>query len=250
LSAEKEPEIFNAIRFGSVLENVVFDPVTRVVDYDDSTLTENTRCAYPIDFIPNAKIPCISDHHPSNIILLTCDARGVLPPVSKLDSNQVMYHFISGYTSKMAGTEDGVTEPQATFSACFGQPFLVLHPTRYAQMLSEKIAHHKANAWLVNTGWVGRSVSKGGQRCPLKYTRAILNAIHDGSLAKAKYETFDVFNLNVPTKCAGVPDEILNPAKAWQGSADEFKSEIRTLASLFVKNFDKYKDQASKDVLV
>jgi len=137
LSAEKEPEIFNAIRFGSVLENVVFDPNSRVVDYDDSTLTENTRCAYPIDFIPNAKIPCISDSHPSNIILLTCDARGVLPPVSKLDNNQVMYHFISGYTFKMAGTEDGVTSPEATFSACFGQPFLVLHPTRYAQMLSE-----------------------------------------------------------------------------------------------------------------
>jgi phosphoenolpyruvate carboxykinase (ATP) len=161
-----------------------------------------------------------------------------------------MYHFISGYTSKMAGTEQGVTEPEATFSACFGQPFLVLHPTHYAEMLSEKISHHKANAWLVNTGWVGRSVAKGGQRCPLKYTRAILNAIHDGSLAKAKYENFDVFNLNVPTACAGVPDEILNPARAWQGSAEEFKSEIRNLATLFSRNFDKYKDQASKDVIV
>jgi len=250
LSAEKEPEIFNAIRFGSVLENVVFDPNTRIVDYDDSTLTENTRCAYPIDFIPNAKIPCISDNHPTNIILLTCDARGVLPPVSKLDNNQVMYHFISGYTSKMAGTEQGVTAPEATFSACFGQPFLVLHPTRYAHMLSEKISQHKANAWLVNTGWVGRSVTKGGQRCPLKYTRAILNAIHDGSLAKAEYETLDVFNLKVPKSCPGVPDEILNPAKAWQGSAQEFKSEIQDLASLFSKNFDKYKDQASKEVIV
>jgi len=249
LSGEKEPEIFNAIRFGSVLENVVFDPQTRVVDYDDSTLTENTRCAYPIEFIPNAIIPCIADHHPSNIILLTCDARGVLPPVSKLDNNQVMYHFISGYTSKMAGTEQGVTAPEATFSACFGQPFLVLHPTRYAKMLSEKITHHKANAWLINTGWVGRSVAKGGQRCPLKYTRAILNAIHDGTLAQAKYETFDVFNLAVPTACPGVPSEILNPAKAWQGSATELKSEISDLAKLFVKNFDKYKDQASKEVI-
>jgi len=249
LSAEKEPEIFNAIRFGSVLENVVFDPNSRVVDYDDSTLTENTRCAYPIDFIPNAKIPCISDSHPSNIILLTCDARGVLPPVSKLDNNQVMYHFISGYTSKMAGTEDGVTSPEATFSACFGQPFLVLHPTRYAQMLSEKITHHKANAWLINTGWVGRSVTKGGQRCPLRYTRAILNAIHNGTLAKAKYEKLDVFNLNVPVKCPGVPDEILNPGKAWQGSAVEFSSEISELARLFKKNFEKYQDQASKDVI-
>lgn len=249
LSAEKEPEIFNAIRFGSVLENVVFDPQSRVVDYDDCTLTENTRCAYPIEYIPNAKIPCVSDHHPSNIILLTCDARGVLPPVSKLDNNQVMYHFISGYTSKMAGTEQGVTAPEATFSACFGQPFLVLHPTRYAKMLSEKIAHHKANAWLVNTGWVGRSVTKGGQRCPLKYTRAILNAIHDGTLAKTEYETFEVFNLRVPTSCPGVPDEILNPGKAWQGSASEFHSEISDLAKLFQKNFDKYKDQADKEVL-
>jgi phosphoenolpyruvate carboxykinase (ATP) len=249
LSAEKEPEIFNAIRFGSVLENVVFDPATRLVDYDDVTLTENTRCAYPIEFIPNAKIPCLSESHPTNIILLTCDARGVLPPVSKLNNDQVMYHFISGYTSKMAGTEQGVTSPEATFSACFGQPFLVLHPTRYAQMLSEKITSHKANAWLINTGWVGRSVTKGGQRCPLKYTRAILNAIHDGTLAKAKYENLDVFNLSVPVKCPGVPDEILNPAKAWQGSATEFKSEISELAKLFSKNFDKYKDQATKEVI-
>jgi phosphoenolpyruvate carboxykinase (ATP) len=213
-------------------------------------LTENTRCAYPIEYIPNAKIPCVSDNHPTNIILLTCDARGVLPPVSKLDSNQVMYHFISGYTSKMAGTEQGVTEPEATFSACFGQPFLVLHPTRYAQMLSEKIAHHKANAWLVNTGWVGRSVSKGGQRCPLKYTRAILNAIHDGTLAEAKYEKLDVFNLNVPVSCAGVPNEILNPGRAWQGSASEFKTEITELAKLFDQNFQKYRDQATADVIV
>jgi len=150
----------------------------------------------------------------------------------------------------MAGTEQGVTAPEATFSACFGQPFLVLHPTRYAKMLSEKITHHKANAWLINTGWVGRSVAKGGQRCPLKYTRAILNAIHDGTLAKAKYETFEVFNLAVPTACPGVPHEILNPAKAWQGSTTELKSEISDLAKLFAKNFDKYKDQASKEVIV
>ena len=150
----------------------------------------------------------------------------------------------------MAGTEQGVTSPQATFSACFGQPFLVLHPTRYAEMLSDKISHHKANAWLVNTGWVGRSVTKGGQRCPLKYTRAILNAIHDGTLAKAKYENLDVFNLSVPVSCPGVPAEILNPAKAWQGSVEEFNAEISELAKLFNKNFDKYKDQASKDVVV
>jgi phosphoenolpyruvate carboxykinase (ATP) len=166
LSAEKEPDIFNAIKFGSVLENVVFNPVTRLVDYDDTTLTENTRCAYPIEYINNAKIPCISTNHPSNIILLTCDARGVLPPISKLNSAQTMFHFISGYTSKMAGTEDGVTEPQATFSSCFAQPFLALHPMRYAKMLANKIEQHKANAWLLNTGWVGAGATSGGKRCP------------------------------------------------------------------------------------
>ena len=250
MSVEKEPEIFNAIRFGSVLENVVFDPKTRIVDYNDSTLTENTRCAYPIDFIPNAKIPCISDSHPTNIILLTCDAGGVLPLVSKLDNVQVMYHFISGYTSKVAGTEQGVTAPVATFSACFGQPFLVLHPTRYAEMLSERISHHKANAWLINTGWVGRSFNKGGQRCPLKYTRAILDAIHDGTLAKVKYEDFAVFNLRVPVSCPGIPNDLLNPAKAWQGSAEEFQSEVLELAALFRENFNQYKDQASMEVIV
>ena len=164
LSAEKEPDIFNAIKFGSILENVVFDPDTRVVDYDDSSLTENTRCAYPIEYIENAKIPCMTSNHPTNIILLTCDARGVLPPISKLDKNQVMFHFISGYTSKMAGTEEGVTEPQATFSSCFAQPFLALHPMRYAKMLADKIEQHSANAWLLNTGWVGAGATTGGQR--------------------------------------------------------------------------------------
>lgn len=166
LSAEKEPDIFGAIRFGSILENVVFNPETRVVDYRDSTLTENTRCAYPIEYIQNAKIPCLSMNHPTNIILLTCDARGVLPPISKLNSEQTMFHFISGYTSKMAGTEDGVTEPQATFSSCFAQPFLALHPMKYAKMLADKISHHNANAWLLNTGWVGAGATTGGKRCP------------------------------------------------------------------------------------
>jgi phosphoenolpyruvate carboxykinase (ATP) len=166
LSAEKEPDIFNAIKFGSILENVVFNPLTRLVDYDDITLTENTRCAYPIEYIDNAKIPCLSTNHPTNIILLTCDARGVLPPISKLNTAQTMFHFISGYTSKMAGTEDGVTEPQATFSTCFAQPFLALHPMRYAKMLADKIEQHKANAWLLNTGWVGAGATTGGKRCP------------------------------------------------------------------------------------
>ncbi|RKO92261.1 ATP-utilizing phosphoenolpyruvate carboxykinase [Blyttiomyces helicus] len=177
LSPEKEPEIFAAIRFGSVLENVVYDHASRKVDYANSALTENTRCAYPIEFIPNAKIPCVGGH-PSNIILLTCDAFGVLPPVSKLSADQAMYHFVSGYTAKIAGTEDGITEPQATFSTCFGAPFLVLHPMRYAEMLAAKMQEHKADAWLINTGWNGGPYGVG-KRVALKYSRAII----DGDIA-------------------------------------------------------------------
>lgn len=249
LSAEKEPDIFGAIKFGSVLENVVFEPDTRVVDYDDSTLTENTRCAYPIEFIENAKIPCVSPSHPSNIILLTCDARGVLPPISKLSPAQVMFHFISGYTSKMAGTEDGVTEPQATFSSCFAQPFLALHPMRYAQMLADKIEHHQTNAWLLNTGWVGAGATQGGKRCPLKYTRAILDSIHSGELAKVEYENYDVFNLQVPKTCPNVPAELLNPAKAWTAGMDNFNQEVSKLGKLFNENFKKYESEATEDVI-
>ncbi|KEY67680.1 hypothetical protein S7711_03933 [Stachybotrys chartarum IBT 7711] len=249
LSAEKEPDIYGAIRFGSVLENVVFDPDTRVVDYDDCTLTENTRCAYPIEYISNAKIPCLSENMPTNIILLTCDARGVLPPISKLDRSQTMFHFISGYTSKMAGTEDGVTEPQATFSSCFAQPFLALHPMKYAQMLADKIEQHKTNAWLLNTGWVGAGFAQGGRRCPLKYTRAILDAIHSGELANVEYEHYDVFNLQVPKTCPNVPDDLLNPKKAWTAGADSFNNEVVKLAKLFRENFTKYESEATEDVV-
>ncbi|RMZ82333.1 hypothetical protein DV738_g1762, partial [Chaetothyriales sp. CBS 135597] len=248
LSAEKEPDIHGAIRFGSVLENVVFNPETREVDYDDATLTENTRCAYPIEYISNAKIPCVTENHPSNIILLTCDARGVLPPISKLDTNQTMFHFISGYTSKMAGTEDGVTEPQATFSSCFAQPFLALHPMRYAKMLADKISEHNANAWLLNTGWVGAGAATGGKRCPLKYTRAILDAIHSGELAKTEYEVYPIFNLSVPKHCPNVPDELLNPKKSWTGTA-VFEDEVTKLARLFKENFAKYSDEATPEVI-
>ncbi|KAI9681781.1 MAG: Protein kinase C-like 1 [Trizodia sp. TS-e1964] len=249
LSGEKEPDIYNAIKFGSVLENVVFDPDTRTVDYDDCTLTENTRCAYPIEYISNAKIPCISMNHPTNIILLTCDARGVLPPISKLDSAQTMFHFISGYTSKMAGTEDGVTEPQATFSSCFAQPFLALHPMRYAKMLADKIEHHKANAWLLNTGWVGAGATTGGKRCPLKYTRAILDSIHSGELAKAEYETYGIFNLNIPKSVTGVPSELLNPKTSWAAGNENFTAEVTKLGKLFNENFKKYSDEATPDVI-
>ncbi|CAF3482516.1 Phosphoenolpyruvate carboxykinase (ATP) [Fusarium graminearum] len=249
LSAEKEPDIYGAIRYGSVLENVVFDPLTREVDYDDATLTENTRCAYPIEYISNAKIPCLSPNSPSNIILLTCDARGVLPPISKLDSAQTMFHFISGYTSKMAGTEDGVTEPQATFSSCFAQPFLALHPMKYAKMLADKIETHKANAWLLNTGWVGAGFAQGGKRCPLKYTRAILDAIHSGDLANVEYENYGVFNLQVPKSCPNVPSELLNPSKAWTAGEDSFNTEVVKLGKLFRENFAKYESEATEDVV-
>ncbi|CAI4629764.1 CCT_1a_G0034920.mRNA.1.CDS.1 [Saccharomyces cerevisiae] len=249
LSAEKEPESFDAIKFGSVLENVIYDEKSHVVDYDDSSITENTRCAYPIDYIPSAKIPCLADSHPKNIILLTCDASGVLPPVSKLTPEQVMYHFISGYTSKMAGTEQGVTEPEPTFSSCFGQPFLALHPIRYATMLATKMSQHKANAYLINTGWTGSSYVSGGKRCPLKYTRAILDSIHDGSLANETYETLPIFNLQVPTKVNGVPAELLNPAKNWSQGESKYRGAVTNLANLFVQNFKIYQDRATPDVL-
>ncbi|WFD39514.1 phosphoenolpyruvate carboxykinase (ATP) [Malassezia japonica] len=249
LSAEKEPEIFNAIRFGSILENVTYDPVTRIPDYEDASLTENTRCAYPIDFIPNAKIPCISDEQPSNVIMLTCDAYGVLPPVSKLTSEQAQYHFIAGYTSKTPGTEDGVVEPSPTFSTCYGQPFIVLQPQRYATMLAERMAKVKCNAWLINTGWTGGKFGVG-RRCPLKFTRAILNAIHDGSLAKAEFKTFapGVFDLQVPTHVNTVPDELLDPSVAWADKAG-FEAELKKLAGMFSEAFVKYEKDVKAEVL-
>jgi len=246
LSAEKEPEIFNAIRFGSILENVVFDPLTRVVNYDDVSITENTRCSYPIEFIPNAHIPCVAGH-PSNIVFLTCDGFGVLPPVSKLTTQQAMYHFISGYTAKMPGTEQGVQEPTATFSACFGQPFIVFHPVKYAKMLAQKLEQHKATVWLVNTGWTGGKF-RVGKRISLKYSRAIIDAIHSGELAKAEYEVLPIFNLAVPKSCPNVPSEILDPAKAWKDQ-NEYNETVKKVAGLFVENFKLYESQADADVI-
>lgn len=242
LSAEQEPEIYNALRFGAVLENVVFDPETRVVDYSDTSLTQNTRGSYPIEHIPNAKLPCVGGH-PTNIIFLTCDAFSVLPPVSRLTPEQAMYHFISGYTAKVAGTEMGITDPVATFSACFGAPFLVWHPTKYAELLAEKMRTHNVRAWLVNTGWSG-GPDGVGSRIKLKYTRAIIDAIHDGSLLEADFETDPVFGLAMPKSCNGVPDEVLNPKAVWPDAAqyDEMASK---LAKLFHDNFKEYEDQAS-----
>lgn len=244
LSAEKEPEIFGAVRFGSVLENVVFDPVTRAVDYADASLTENTRCAYPIEYIPNAKIPCVAGH-PKNLIFLTCDAYGILPPVSKLSPAQAMYHFISGYTAKIPGTEDGVVDPTVTFSACFGQPFLVWHPVKYAEMLADRMAKHSADAWLINTGWIGGGFGVG-RRISLQHTRAIIDAIHAGTLAAAQYENYAVFNLAVPVNCPGVPSDILHPERAWTDPA-MFEEKRDKLARLFKENFAAYEAQASPE---
>lgn len=246
LSAEQEPEIWSALRFGSVLENVIYNPQTRVVDFADTRITDNTRGAYPIEFIENAKLPCVGPH-PTNVVFLTCDAFGVLPPVARLNPAQAMYHFISGYTAKVAGTEEGVTDPEATFSACFGAPFLVWHPTKYAEMLAEKLRHHNAPTWLVNTGWSGGGHGVGS-RMKLKYTRAIIDAIHDGSLLHAPTETDPVFGLEVPTVCEGVPAEILIPRNTWSDKA-AYDRQANKVGALFRKNFEKYADKASAEVL-
>jgi phosphoenolpyruvate carboxykinase (ATP) len=245
LSAEKEPQIFAAIRFGSVLENTVQNPQTHVVDYDDVSLTENTRCCYPIEFIDNAQIPCVGPH-PKNIILLTCDAFGVLPPVSKLSPGQAMYHFISGYTAKVAGTEVGVTEPEVTFSACFGAAFLVWHPTKYAELLAEKMRQHNTTVWLVNTGWSGGAHGIG-KRISLQHTRAIIDAIHDGSLATTEYAEDPVFGLSIPKTCNRVPAQMLVPRNTWHDKAG-YDTMAHTLAKKFVANFSKYHDQASEEI--
>ncbi len=245
LTEEKEPEIYKAIRYGSLLENVVYDPDTRVVDYTDSSLTENTRCSYPIEYIDNAKIPCVGTH-PSNIIFLTCDAFGVLPPVSKLTPEQAMYHFISGYTAKVAGTEMGVTEPKATFSACFGAAFLVWHPAVYAKLLAEKIRKTGSRVWLVNTGWSGGAYGTGS-RMKLSYTRAIINAIHDGSLEKAECNQDPIFEFQLPRTCEGVPSKILTPKNTWSNEADYQEIAVK-LAKLFQENFKKFESQSSDEI--
>ncbi|KAJ6809588.1 phosphoenolpyruvate carboxykinase (ATP) [Iris pallida] len=235
LSREKEPDIWNAIKFGTVLENVVFEEHNREVDYTDKSVTENTRAAYPIEYIPNAKIPCVGPH-PKNVILLACDAFGVLPPVSKLSLAQTMYHFISGYTALVAGTEDGIKEPQATFSACFGAAFIMLHPTKYAAMLAEKMQKYGATGWLVNTGWSGGRYGVGN-RIKLPYTRKIIDAIHSGSLLDANYVKTEVFGLEIPTEIEGVPSEILDPVNTWRDKA-AYKETLLQLGGLFRKNFE------------
>ncbi len=242
LCQESEPEIFNAVRYGAVLENVVFDETTHEVNYDDASITENTRVAYPIEFIENARIPCIGTH-PRHIMFLACDAFGVLPPVSKLTPEQAMYHFISGYTAKIAGTEMNVTEPTATFSACFGAAFLVWHPAKYAELLAERIRQQGSTVWLVNTGWSGGGYGVGS-RMSLKVTRAIIDAIHDGSLAKVATRTDPLFGFEVPTACHGLASEAFWPRDAWPDGVAYDKS-ARRLADLFRENFAKFAAGAS-----
>ena len=244
LSPETEPDIFQALRFGAVLENVVLDE-ERLVDYTDVSLTENTRGAYPIEFIQNARIPCIAGH-PTEIIFLTCDAFGVLPPVSLLAPAQAMYHFISGYTAKVAGTEVGVTEPSATFSPCFGGPFLVWHPSKYAELLATRIRLHNTRVWLVNTGWSGGGYGVG-KRIKLAYTRAVVDGIHNGALACAKTRTDPVFGFDVVTECPGVPSELLQPRETWADKS-AYDASAKKLAELFNENFKKYEKGVDAEV--
>lgn len=246
LKKETEPQIYRAIKFGAILENTRFIQGTSTVDYSNKKVTENTRVSYPLHYIPNAIIPS-KGPHPQNIFFLTCDAHGVLPPISKLNDAQAMYHFISGYTAKVAGTETGITEPESVFSACFGAPFMPLHPTRYAEMLGEKIRLHKVNIWLVNTGWTGGAFGEG-KRISLTYTRRIITAVLNGDLADVEYGKLPVFHLAYPLSCPGVPSDVLNPKNTWRDK-DAYDHHLIKLASLFKNNFKKFKDLASREIL-
>ena len=246
LSAEAEPEIFATTkRFGTVLENVVLDD-SRAPDFDDGSLTENTRCAYPLHFIPNASASGRAAH-PKNIIMLTADAFGVMPPIAKLTPAQAMYHFLSGYTAKVAGTERGVTEPEATFSTCFGAPFMPRHPSEYGDLLRSLIAKHDAACWLVNTGWTGGAYGTG-RRMPIKATRALLAAALDGSLAGAKFRTDPHFGFAVPVAVPGVDAAILDPRSTWADKA-AYDRQARKLVGMFIDNFEKFETHVDATVL-
>ena len=246
LSAEQEPEIYQTTRtFGTVLENVIIDEQTRKIDLDDGTLTENTRGSYPITQIPNAELTGRGGC-PGSVVFLTCDAFGVLPPVAKLSSAQAMYHFINGYTAKVAGTEKGVTEPVPTFSPCYGGPFLSLHPQRYAKMLRERIDRHDVPVWFINTGWTGGPYGVG-KRMAIHHTRAIVNAVLDGKLHAVPTATHPVFGLEVPIQCPGVPAEVLDPRDTWRDK-EAYDQQARKLAKQFKDNFTKYSDDVSDAV--
>jgi len=237
LSPELEPQIYGAIRFGAVLENVVLEPIDHATKYEDDSITENTRAAYPLEFIANSVIPSVAGH-PQNIVFLTCDAFGVLPPVARLTPEQAMYHFLSGYTAKVAGTEAGVTEPQATFSTCFGAPFMVLNPAVYADLLGRKMAEHRVRAWLINTGWSGGPYGVG-QRMKLPYTRALVTAVLGGALDRVDYWTHPVFRVQVPRACPGVPMEVLDPRSTWSDPA-AYDAKAAELARRFTENFKRF----------
>jgi len=246
LSPEAEPQIYATTRrFGTVLENVVLDPETRQLDLDDDRYTENTRAAYPITFIENA-VPSGQGGHPKNVVMLTADAFGVLPPIARLTPDGAMYHFLSGYTAKVAGTEKGVTEPRATFSTCFGAPFLPLAPSRYAAMLGEKIARHAARVWLVNTGWTGGPYGVG-KRMKIGYTRAMIRAALAGALDHVAYETDPVFNVAVPTSCPDVPPEVLKPRNTWTDGVD-YDAQAAKLARMFAENFKTFEGGVTPEV--
>ena len=246
LSEEKEPDIYKAIKKGALLENIGFRNGTNEVNYKDGSRTENTRVSYPIEHISNIATPSLGAN-PKNIFFLTCDAYGVLPPISKLTPGQAAFHFISGYTAKVAGTEADVTEPTMTFSACFGAPFMPLHPTRYAEMLSKKMKDAKVNVWLVNTGWSGGAYGEG-KRMSLKYTRALITAALAGELDNVSYDTHEVFGLAIPQTCAGVPSEILNPRTTWTDK-DAYDGKAQFLANSFMKNFEKFAAFASDEIM-
>jgi phosphoenolpyruvate carboxykinase (ATP) len=248
LSESAEPEIYATTkRFGTILENVAFDPVTRLIDLDDDTITENTRASYPLEFIANA-VPEKKAGHPKNIVLLTCDANGVMPPIARLSPNQALYQFISGYTSKIAGTEVGLREePEMTFSACFGGPFMVHHPYKYAELLKRKIERYEAKCWLVNTGWVGGPYGVG-KRISIRHTRALLNAALCGKLEHVKYTKDPVFGFLVPMECPGVPAEVLSPSSSW-GDKKEYDRRYKDLAMRFKENFAKFTDNTPPEII-
>ncbi len=246
LTEEKEPEIYDAIRPGALVENVSFFPGTRKINFDDASITENTRVSYPLHFISNALEPSIGSL-PKNIFFLTCDAFGVLPPISKLTPGQAMYQFISGYTAKVAGTEAGVTEPKPTFSACFGAPFMPLHPGKYAHLLGDKMQENKVNVWMINTGWTGGPHGIGN-RIKLIYTRALITAALRGELAKVEFENHPVFGMAVPRQCANVPAELLNPRNTWIDK-NAYDEKAKYLGGLFIRNFEKYASGVNEQVL-
>jgi phosphoenolpyruvate carboxykinase (ATP) len=247
LSPDAEPEIYETTRrFGTILENVGFNTQTGRVDLNDASLTENTRAAYPISHIPNATRAGVGGH-PSNIIMLTADAFGVLPPIAKLTPQQAMYHFLSGYTAKVAGTEKGVTEPQATFSACFGAPFMALSPGIYAKLLGEKAERHGVDVWLVNTGWTGGPYGIG-KRMKIQYTRTMVHAALDGSLKDVPMTDDPFFGIAVPKSCPGVPSDILDPRNTWKDK-NAYDAQANKLASMFIENFKQFETDVSKEVL-